>query len=111
MILINSNIFRDNIPTVRLAYWPLSSDLYDGDVAAGPVPVLFAPNPEEATASLNEDLARSHKDVMKLNKLFGVFEFVNLEAAIAIMKKPRYKELVTPPPLPLTVGAKYGYIE
>ena len=88
MSLINSNIFRDNIPTVRLAYWPLSTDLYDRDVVAGPVPVLFAPNPEEAIDSLNSDLARSHKDVMKLNRLFGVYEYINLEAAIAIMKKP-----------------------
>jgi len=34
-------IFSDNIPTLKLASWPLHCDLFDGDLIAGPVSVYI----------------------------------------------------------------------
>jgi hypothetical protein len=39
-------LFRDNVPTVELAVWGLEATLFDGEIAAGPVPVLFSEEPE-----------------------------------------------------------------
>lgn len=43
----NSNIcYRDNIPTIHLASWPIRASLWDGDKVAGLVPTLFSPDIE-----------------------------------------------------------------
>ena len=34
--------FSDNVPTIYINTWPLSATLFDGEIAGGAVPTLFA---------------------------------------------------------------------
>ena len=77
------------MPSVILTSWPLQTPLYDGEHAAGPAPVLFAQDADEATNSLESDVAAAHKDIMKINRKFITYEHVGLTAATLIIKKPR----------------------
>jgi hypothetical protein len=67
----------------------LSADLFDGDEQAGPIPTLFAENMEEAMEGLMGNVMRAHADIQKLSRVFFMPEVVDLEEAIAIVKKPR----------------------
>jgi hypothetical protein len=40
--------------------------MFDGDIAAGPVPLLFAANPDEAAASIAAEPAKAHFDLSKV---------------------------------------------
>jgi hypothetical protein len=40
--------------------------MFDGDVASGPVPHLFANNPREAKAALSSDPARAFRDLQRI---------------------------------------------
>jgi hypothetical protein len=52
--------------------------MFDGDIAAGPVPLLFAANPDEAAASIAAEPAKAHFDLSKvtfinlINLLFSI---------------------------------------
>jgi hypothetical protein len=46
---------RDNLPAVDVKTWYLHAHMFDGDIAAGPVPLLFAANPDVAAASIAAD--------------------------------------------------------
>ena len=58
-------MFRDNVPTIHTASWPLAATLFEGAIAAG------------------------HWDCNKLAKVFLAAEEVALKDALAVMKKPR----------------------
>jgi len=83
-------MFRDNIPTVRLGSWPLTAALFDGEVAAGPLPTLFGPDAETALAAITADPAKAHYDIQRLSKVFVAAEYILLAEGPAILKKPRY---------------------
>jgi hypothetical protein len=88
----NINCFvlrRDNVPAICLGQWSLDADLFDGDEQAGPVPTLFAEDMEAALEGLNRNVARAHADIQKLSRVFFMPEVVDLEEALAIVKKPR----------------------
>ena len=74
---------------MKLSSWPLSCNLYEGEIAAGPVPILFASEPEEALEAITSDPAHAHYDVTKINKALLAFEFITAKAALAVLKKPR----------------------
>lgn len=78
------------MPTIHINTWPLSATLFDGEVAGGVVPVLFATDEAAALDSITSDLAKAHWDVNKLNKVFFISESINLKEALALIKKPRY---------------------
>lgn len=78
------------MPTIHINTWPLSATLFDGEVAGGVVPVLFATDEAAALDSISSDLAKAHWDVNKLNKVFFISESINLKEALALIKKPRY---------------------
>lgn len=40
------------MPTVLIKSWDLNADMFDGDALAGPVPTLFATDPDAAMANL-----------------------------------------------------------
>jgi hypothetical protein len=40
------------LPAVDVKTWYLHAHMFDGDVAARPVPLLFAANPDVAAASI-----------------------------------------------------------
>ncbi len=58
---------RDNLPAVDVKTWYLHAHMFDGDVAAGPVPLLFAANPDEAAASIAAEPAKAHFDLSKVS--------------------------------------------
>jgi hypothetical protein len=62
------SLFSDNLPAIECATWFLHTHSFDGDVAAGPMPILFAANPEAAAAAINSDPARAHFDLSKVFK-------------------------------------------
>ena len=78
------------MPTIHINTWPLSATLFDGEVAGGVVPVLFATDEAAALDSITSDLAKAHWDVNKLNKVFFISESINLKEALDLIKKPRY---------------------
>ncbi len=69
--------------------WPLSCNLFDGEALAGPVPTLFAESSEEALEAITADPTKAHYDVSKIHRMFFMPEHVDLEAAVAVVKKPR----------------------
>ena len=78
------------MPTIHINTWPLSATLFDGEVAGGVVPVLFATDEAAALDSISSDLAKAHWYVNKLNKVLFISESINLKEALALIKKPRY---------------------
>jgi hypothetical protein len=62
---------RDTVATVLAAEWPLQTAMFDGDVASGPVPHLFAISPMEAKAAVSADPAKTFRDLQRIwSKLF-----------------------------------------
>jgi hypothetical protein len=47
---------KDNLAVVVLASYPMEMDGFDGELAAGPVPVLFSCRPEDTLAKLTNNL-------------------------------------------------------
>jgi len=43
---------KDNCPVLVLVSFPIYCDLWDGEVCAGPVPVIFSTDPEAAVSRL-----------------------------------------------------------
>ena len=84
---------RDNIPTVRVASWPIQADLFDGEAAGGPVPTLFSPDPDASLAAISGDVAKAHHDLQKLAKIFSAMENIDLSKCAALIKKPRYNKV------------------
>ncbi len=60
--------------TVLAAEWPFLTTMFDGDVASGPVPHLFANCPREAKAALSSDPARAFRDLQRIWSKFFVPE-------------------------------------
>ena len=77
------------MPTIHINTWPLSVTLFDGEIAGGPVPTLFASEEAAALDSVSSDLGKAHWDVNKLSKVFFISESVYLKEALALLKKPR----------------------
>jgi hypothetical protein len=63
----NYILCRDNLPAVDVKTWYLHAHMFDGDVAAGPVPLLFAANPDVAAASIAAEPAKAHFDLSKVS--------------------------------------------
>ncbi len=55
------------MPAVDVKTWYLHTHMFDGDVAAGPVPLLFAANPDVAAASIAAEPAKAHFDLSKVH--------------------------------------------
>jgi hypothetical protein len=83
---------RDNVPVIVLCQWSLEADYLDEDYLSGLIPVLFANDAVSAEKGLRENTASTVKDIDRLNRIFFAPETVDLEAALAIVKKPRAGE-------------------
>ena len=77
------------MPTIHINTWPLSATLFDGEIAGGPVPTLFATDEAAALDGISSDLGKAHWDLSKLNKVFFTSESIYLKEALALLKKPR----------------------
>jgi hypothetical protein len=82
--------FRDNVPTVLLGAWPINAQMFDGEDAAGPVATLFCDEADAAKEGLLTNLQRAHADIQKLVRVFFMPETIDLDEALALVKKPRY---------------------
>jgi hypothetical protein len=83
---------RDNVSVIVLCQWNLEADYLDEDYMSGLMPILFASDAESAERGLCEDVMSTMKDLDRLNRIFFSPETVDLEAAFAIVKKPRAGE-------------------
>jgi hypothetical protein len=79
------------VVTVSIAEWDLTCNLFDGETALGPVPRLFAANPEEALAALNSDEVRAFRDLQRIMAKFIVPENIPPHKAWDFLNNVRYK--------------------
>ena len=77
------------MPTIHIKTWSLAATLFAGGVVGGPVPNLFAADPEVAKAAISADVLKAHWDVNKMVRVLMAGESVTLKEAVALMKKPR----------------------
>jgi hypothetical protein len=77
------------MPIIELASWSLEATMFDGDEAAGPVPVLFSEDPESTKRGVASNLVKAHHDIQKVVRCFMMPETVRLEEATALIKRPR----------------------
>jgi hypothetical protein len=77
------------VPTIAVASWPAETRLFSGDDTAGPIPTLFSEDIEAAREAITENLIRAHSDLQRLMKIFIMPETIDMEEAIAMVKKPR----------------------
>ncbi len=81
---------RDAVPTVLAAEWDAQCDMFDGEQAKGPVPRLFALNPEEAKANLCSDPERAFRDLQRIFTRLGVTENIPAYSSFELVLTPRY---------------------
>jgi hypothetical protein len=82
-------MLRDNVPVLLLDAWELQAKLFDGEVAAGPVPALFSEDADSSTEALKANPKKAHQDLQRAAKIFMMPETVDLADALAIVKRPR----------------------
>jgi hypothetical protein len=72
-----------------LREWPLEVNMFDNEILGGPVPKMFAEEPEVAKENMLKDPVKLHADIVRVNKNFFAPEHVDLQEANAVLKKPR----------------------
>ena len=77
------------MPTIKLGEWPLDCVLWDSEVLAGPVPMLFADTPYVAGDAMRADMGKTHYDLNRLHKVFFGTEEIQLREALSLVKKSR----------------------
>jgi len=50
---------------------------------------VFAEVEEEAAANMEKNIARTHSDLSRFGRLLGVVEHVEMDKALALLRKPR----------------------
>jgi hypothetical protein len=64
--------------------------MWDGDILKGPVPTIFTDDVRATEEGMNGNLERTHADMRRLARAFFMPEHVSPNAAMALVKKPRY---------------------
>ena len=72
-----------------LGEWPVQADMWDGRVLCGPIPKLFAPNPEETTKNMEANPKNVYKDLNRIYSKFFVSENTAPEDAFELLTNPR----------------------
>jgi hypothetical protein len=85
-------LFRDNVPVIVLCQWNLEADYLEDEYLSGLLPVLFANDAESAEKGLQDNPDSTMRDLSRLNRVFFSPETVSIEAAIAVVRKPRAGE-------------------
>jgi hypothetical protein len=98
--LTKNNLKAENCVSVQVARIPLNVELFDGVLAAGPVPTLFAASPGQAFDGLMENANVTLDDVHKLNARFLFMEHLTMESAVIYLQGPakRAKGVAAYPP-------------
>jgi hypothetical protein len=81
--------FRDNVPVIWLATWDVGAKMFDGEIAAGPVPTIFSEDILATQEALASNYQRAHQDLQRAMKAFYMPELIGLDEALALVKKPR----------------------
>jgi hypothetical protein len=63
--------------------------MFDGEQAKGPVPRLFALNPEEAKANLSNDPERAFRDLQRIFSRLGVTENIPAHPSLEMVSSLR----------------------
>jgi hypothetical protein len=87
---------RDTAITVQLCEWPIKANLFDGDDVAGPVPLLFATNVDEASSALVSNPDKAFKDLQRIYSKFFIPENIPESAVMAQLANPRASEVAFP---------------
>jgi hypothetical protein len=86
--------------------------MFDGEQAKGPLPRLFALNPEEAKANLSNDPERAFRDLQRIFSRLGVTENIPAHSSFEMVLTPRQVPftlaLMKPLQLPCQVGKFYS---
>ncbi len=80
------------MPTVLLAEWDLQADYFDGATLSGPVPRLFASQPDEARTALQSDPAKAFKDLQRIHSRLFIAENIPASEAWSFVGNPRQKQ-------------------
>ncbi len=98
------SFFSDNLPVIKLGSWSLNADLFASDIMLGPVPTLFAEDPEQALASILSDAVRAHADLQRLARCFYTPEMMDPPSALKYLKAPRNGAAIFPYKVPAWRG-------
>jgi hypothetical protein len=79
----------DNLAVVILASFPLEVDMFDGDLAAGPVPLFFSSKPEETLAKVTGRPQAAHNLCQALAGRFMATEGLTSKEAVSLNGRPR----------------------
>jgi len=77
--LNKSNLKADNCVNIQVARIPLKVELFNGDLAAGPVPILFFSDRAGDFKGLMEHADTVLEDLGKLNSRFYFMEHLSME--------------------------------
>ena len=87
-------MFRDNVPCLQLAAWPLECTIFEGEVVAGPVPTLFGESPDMSRAALTANPEKAFSDSQRILRCFLMPELLDPSEADSFIKKPRYRNSI-----------------
>ncbi len=79
-----------------LREWLIKANMYDGDDVAGPVPLLFATNVDDATTAVTANPDKAFKDLQRIYSKFFMPENIPASAAMAQLANPRASEVAFP---------------
>jgi hypothetical protein len=79
-----------------LGEWPIKANMFDGDDIAGPVPLLFATNVDDATTAVTANPDKAFKDLQRIYSKFFMPENIPASAAMAQLANPRASEVAFP---------------
>jgi len=85
--LNRAHLKGENSVYMAMGAIPLRVELFDGQVARGPVPLFFSDMPEEAAEYLETNPDAVLDDVMEINDRILCMEQLSLEEALAYLKK------------------------
>jgi hypothetical protein len=80
---------REVVPTVLVAEWNAHCDMFDGEHAKDPVPLLFALCLDEAKANLSKDPERAFNDLQRIFSRLGVTENIPSHSSFESVMSPR----------------------
>jgi len=89
-VLDKSPLLRaDNVPAIQVHAWPLRCAMFDGVVAAGPVPILYTDSPVEDAKTIEDSPPDMLRVLSSLCRQFIRPEIIGWNEAVAVVKKPR----------------------
>jgi hypothetical protein len=86
--LLMSRMERTILVNIQVARIPLKVELFNGDLAAGPFPVLFFSDMAAAFNGIVEHADTALEDLGKLNSCFYFMEHLSMEEALTYLASP-----------------------